>query len=625
MKYQDINSIYKLASHINISAKQLTGLLYGLKIDNCYTVSYISKKDGTCRKLCKPNKSLKYVQRRLLKMLQLRLDEIEKENGFKNNVSHGFFRGKSIKTNAAIHRNNRYIVNIDLENFFDSIHYGRVHGFFSKNKYFKLPDIANVIAQLTCYNGVLPQGAPTSPIISNLICQILDNRILKVCKEYKLRYTRYADDMTFSTSYKPFIDMYDEFIEKLNETISGFSLSINENKTRLQIYNNRQIVTGLSVNKKISVRKEFYKNTRSMAYNLYTKGEFSINNVKGTINQLEGRFSFINDLVKYNNCLEEDDSFRLNTLEHKKNLSKTKEKKFKKKLVVKEKKSITTLDFRQNLLYLNIREKDFQKFLFYKYFIGNDNITLLVEGKTDSKYIKAALRKNYKKYPKLVSKIKNRFKYNINFVPYSNRTKYFFGMLEGSGFELIHILHYFINNDEYQNYIDFFKTKIQDWPMKPTVFLFDNEYSKDKPLNQFIKLLAKATGMDSSEIVKKVHSDYIYHIDLNTFLMTIPVNNTNFKQDIEIENLLNLSYINSELISSHFDGKTFDPKKKHGDHAHIGKEIFSKYILDNYNNSKIDFSGFDDLLDLLSKLDDGYNKYTRSDDSLIPLNISRNI
>ena len=107
--------------------------------------------------------------------------------------------------------------------------------------------------------------------------------------------------------------------------------------------------------------------------------------------------------------------------------------------------------------------------------------------------------------------------------------------------------------------------------------------------------------------------------------MTIPVNNTNFKQDTEIENLLNLSYINSELISSHFDGKTFDPNKKHGDHAHIGKEIFSKYILDNYNNSKIDFSGFDDLLDLLSKLDEGYNKYTRSDESLIPLNISRKI
>ena len=82
-----------------------------------------------------------------------------------------------------------------------------------KNNYFKLPKVATLIAQLTCYNGKLPQGAPTSPIISNLICQILDYKIIILCKKYRLTYTRYADDLTFSTNNKVFSENYTLFLE----------------------------------------------------------------------------------------------------------------------------------------------------------------------------------------------------------------------------------------------------------------------------------------------------------------------------------------------------------------------------------------------------------------------------
>ena len=72
--------------------------------------------------------------------------------------------------------------------------------FYEKNKDFLLPrEVAIVIAQIACYNGCLPQGAPSSPIITNLICQVLDMRLLKIAKKYKLDYTRYADDFSFST------------------------------------------------------------------------------------------------------------------------------------------------------------------------------------------------------------------------------------------------------------------------------------------------------------------------------------------------------------------------------------------------------------------------------------------
>lgn len=100
-----------------------------------------------------------------------------------------------------IHKNKRYILNIDLENFFNSFHFGRVMGYFNKNRYFNFDKkMSIIIAQLCCLNGALPQGAPTSPIISNLICRIFDYRILKITKKYKLNYTRYADDLTFSTN-----------------------------------------------------------------------------------------------------------------------------------------------------------------------------------------------------------------------------------------------------------------------------------------------------------------------------------------------------------------------------------------------------------------------------------------
>ena len=140
-----------------------------------------------------------------------------------------------IITNAKIHRNKRIIVNVDLSDFFDSIHIGRVCGFFEKNKHFNLPhEPAITIAQLACYQGKLPQGAPTSPIITNLICQVLDMHLLSFAKRYRLDYTRYADDITFSgkRGISTIIPLVEQIVEE-----EGFL--VNQNKTRLQ-YNNQR-------------------------------------------------------------------------------------------------------------------------------------------------------------------------------------------------------------------------------------------------------------------------------------------------------------------------------------------------------------------------------------------------
>ncbi|MGQ7122368.1 reverse transcriptase domain-containing protein, partial [Escherichia sp. HC-CC4] len=115
-------------------------------------------------------------------------------------LSHGFERKRSIITNAMMHLGKKYVFNIDLDNFFGSFNFGRVRGFFIKNRNFALdPEIATVIAKIACYNNELPQGSPCSPVITNLITHSLDIKLAAIASRNSSTFTRYADDITFST------------------------------------------------------------------------------------------------------------------------------------------------------------------------------------------------------------------------------------------------------------------------------------------------------------------------------------------------------------------------------------------------------------------------------------------
>lgn len=205
-QFNQIASRNELADFLGVSRKILTHILYIRKTENLYVSFDIPKRSGGTRTIHAPQNELKSVQQKLAKSLIDYYDFIKKDNNIKSNISHAFEKKKGIITNAEIHRNKRIVLNLDLKDFFDSFHFGRVYGYFHKNKYFALnEEVSIVIAQLVCYNRKLPQGAPTSPIITNLICQILDYNILKLAKKYKLDYTRYADDLTFSTNKRTFI------------------------------------------------------------------------------------------------------------------------------------------------------------------------------------------------------------------------------------------------------------------------------------------------------------------------------------------------------------------------------------------------------------------------------------
>ena len=207
------------------------------------------------------------------------------KNNINLNISHAFQKGRSFITNAKIHRSKRFVIVIDLENFFDCFHFGRVCGYFLKYSDFRLPvEVATVIAQLTCYQGKLPQGSPCSPIITNLICSIFDIRLLKFAKKYRLNYTRYADDLTFSTNNFKFLTVEATFFEELEKEIVDVGFRINIKKTKVQYRDSRQEVTGIIVNKNFTLIEIIIKSLEQCHINYIKQGSFLLaKNFKETI------------------------------------------------------------------------------------------------------------------------------------------------------------------------------------------------------------------------------------------------------------------------------------------------------------------------------------------------------
>jgi len=552
--FSDIKTRNEFADFLKISRKQLSYVLYVKGAENLYTTFEIPKKSGGTRKINAPLRELKYIQKRLAKALYNHKIKRQKKS---NNISHAFEKQKSIITNAKIHRNKRFILNIDLEDFFDSFHFGRVRGFFNKNSNFLLPiEVATVIAQIVCYEGKLPQGGPTSPVITNLLCEILDFRIMKVAKKYKLHYTRYADDLTFSTNDKKYLNLQDAFYNEICEEIVRAGFKVNEKKTRLQFKDSRQVVTGLVVNEKVNVNRVYYKETRAMAHRLYKKGSFEINGEPATLNQLEGRLSFINQLTWYNN--------KIDGISHHFNV-------------------------------LSTREREYQKFLFYKYFFANSKPTIVVEGKTDIVYLKAALKKLHKYYPNLVAKNDDgSFEYKVLFLNKTKRLRYFLGIYQHGGSGLNNLYNFFSNRNGAPDYLSYFKEISNTLPKNPVILMFDNEIKsgKKKPIGKFLN------HAQVDDVSRKMLAER-YKINLidNLYLLTVPLSEGN--DECDIEDLFD------EIILSHkIRGKEFSKKEEYDVSKYYGKEIFSNYILTNYQN--VNFNRFKPLIDNIQKIIDTY-------------------
>ncbi len=591
MRYiNNVSSRDELAIFLDMPIKKLTHQLYVNKPDLCYTSFKIKKKSGGYRQIDAPSDELIGVQRKIAVALWEYESYLQNKYGIKSNISHAFEKEKSIFTNASIHKNKRIVLNLDLNDFFPSIHFGRVQGFFMKNKDYNLPyEVATILAQLCCYKGKLPQGAPTSPIISNLICRILDIRLLKLAKEYRVDYTRYADDLTFSTNNKAFLEKQNEFLESVTAEIERAGFSVNDKKTRIQYKNGKQVVTGLIVNKKINIDRNYYRETRAMAHSLYKNNEYLINAEKGTLNQLEGRFSFINQIDKLNNTLDFATSFKTKL----RNGNEESFRRFK----------VDAHTFRN----LNGKEEQYRAFIFYKYFYGSDMPVIVTEGKTDKKYLQAALKNLYNDYPELIEKTSDGFRFKVRFLNRTKRLEYFFSFgLDGAD-AMKNLYNFFSGESNFKNYYKMFAEKTSNRPSNPVIFVFDNETVSDRPLKNFLKYVRINDKTKEAFLLNQYYKlDIVSNIkdikdstkldklskNSNLYLLTNPL--VNNKAECEIEHLFDKNTLSHKINGRSFSLKDADKNK------YYNKDIFSKYVYANYKT--IDFSNFKPLLNNLNKI-----------------------
>lgn len=233
---------------------------YVINSNKFYKEHQILKSNGSFRTISNPSYNLKAIQRWILDNI-LYLFPVHTH-------AYGFVKGRNIKDNALVHINKELVLNIDIKNFFPSIKFEQVFYLFLDHGFTK--ELSYSLAELTTFNGVLPQGAPTSPYIANIVCHRMDKRLLALSTKIKANYSRYADDITISS---------DENIRKYVDTIKSIIIdegfNINYRKLRLQTKNNMQEVTGLIVNENVKVKRKYKKRLEQHIYYCEKFGVYS--------------------------------------------------------------------------------------------------------------------------------------------------------------------------------------------------------------------------------------------------------------------------------------------------------------------------------------------------------------
>lgn len=254
-----------------IDVQRMSQNLFGMPYDALKVLIYpcpeyktyiIKKRNGSPRIIQEPRLQLKAVQKKLL-------DFMYKHAGPPKLCVHGFTPKRSIVTNAKKHCSPRslHLLNVDIEDFFPSINFYRVRGVFLKKPFGFSHSVATVLAQICTVNNSLPQGAPTSPMLANLVCRSLDKDLMDLAKRNHATYTRYSDDITFSfPRLSPNICSFDSGIlalgDELQALFKAHNFRINPAKSRLSSSRHRLEVTGLIINKFPNVKRVYVDKIR---------------------------------------------------------------------------------------------------------------------------------------------------------------------------------------------------------------------------------------------------------------------------------------------------------------------------------------------------------------------------
>lgn len=224
--------------------------LIELPSNNDYSVYFVPKGKGKWRKITAPSDELKSFQKKLMEELY----KIPVHSS-----AHGFVKGKSISTNAFPHVKKKFVLSMDMKDFFPSIKRDMVESVFD------FYQIDKRYVDYVLFNEGLPQGSPCSPTISNLYCYDLDTELSYFAEQNNLSYTRYADDITISG------DNFDkEIIKTVKSIVKRHRLVVHPRKTKVMWRNQRQVVTGVIVNDKLNMPVEKRKKMRALNHQYKT-------------------------------------------------------------------------------------------------------------------------------------------------------------------------------------------------------------------------------------------------------------------------------------------------------------------------------------------------------------------
>lgn len=558
-------SLHDVARFLGYKPKHLAYLVRVMPPAAKYTQFKIPKRSGGHRTISAPRDELKQLQRRLSDRLQDCLAEIEVARGVKARISHGFKRGSSITTNAAVHRRRRYVLNLDLSDFFGTINFGRVRGYFIKNRDFALsPDVATLIAQIACHDNQLPQGSPCSPIISNLVGNILDMHLSTIARATGCSYSRYADDLTFSTSKNPFPHEIAvqtpgdpnvwQLGPALTKAIARADYKVNPQKTRMQYRDSRQEVTGIIVNKRLNTRIEYRRTARAMVHRLLKTGTFDISipaphisgstvvaSKPGTVQRLEGVLTHILTVDKVAARHEAP-----------------------KKKRTKDDKGEPSLSPNERLL---------RDLIFYRHFAAPEMTTILTEGKTDRIYLSCALKSLCGSYPNLVVPAKASPKLSVKLFKFTERNDSLLHMAGGTG-DFIEFL---------KGYRKLYQRVHAPKGASPVILLLDHD-SGSVPVKKFVENYFKIS----------LSGKLSAHLFDNVYLVLTPPKAGSKESCIE-------DCFTPGTLATKLNGKSFNYADSIDTTTEYGKQPFAEKVV-KAGAKTIDFTGFKPLLDEIASI-----------------------
>lgn len=559
------------AKVLNIPEKELTFALYSKEAKPLYKNFCISKKSGGTRLISAPNAKLKFIQRRLLSILQECDSQIRSKNHRSSNYLFGFRKETGIWHNAKRHCKKRFVLNIDIKDYFDQINFGRVRGFFINSKDFSLhEDVATVLAQIVCHENKLPQGAPTSPLVAGLVTEFFDVRLSRFLRDRDCSYSRYCDDITISTSMKAFpleVAVQDDSWLggwKLSEELEGeferAGLPINYDKVRMSEGSSQKMVTGLVVNRYPNVPARYYNDTRVWLDHYARTGIFSYK-------------EFCNSFGS--NCAAEDDD-----LDETEEDTLTPEMNVVDRLggrlahIVQMRSQRTEVPYPSQLDPENPQFWSLlQKFVFVRNFVANDYATAITEGPSDIIHIKAAIRLNPEWAPNIYNEDEK--KYKIKFFPHGGLFARSVGICGGAG--------------DIGRFLDFFyqpPKRINLGLRKNSVILITDN---DKACGKIFNRLNNAHKLS----ISWANPQFSYKLQKHFYLLKAP--HVGGKKETCIEDMLKPHDLKEAI-----HGKVFEPDDKKFDPAiHLSKVAFASAL--SKQNDKSKYSEFEEYIKALDQ------------------------